>query len=76
MATLIFIKTNTDGVVVEYHEYQDVPDDFRPTSDHVKLDGALQIDPVGRYHRPGNPKPFSDDYAPGFEPDTDPDDDD
>ena len=71
MANLVFIKTNTDGVVIEHLEYQDAPDSFRPTPGHVKLDGALQIDPVGRYHRPGNPKPFSDDYAPGFEPDDD-----
>ena len=69
MADLHFIKTNTNGVVVEYHTYQNAPAGFRPTSGHVKLDGALQVDPVGRYHRPGNPKPFSDDYAPGFEPD-------
>ena len=71
MGRLFFIKTDEKNVVVEYHEYEDKPETFRPTPDHVKLDGALQIDPVGRYHRPGNPKPFSDDYAPGFEPDDD-----
>ena len=69
MPRLFFIKTNSENVVVESHDYQDAPEDFRPTPDHVKLDDSVTVDPVGRYYRPGNPKPFSDDYAPGFEPD-------
>ena len=71
MPRIYFIKTNADNVVVKYYEYANAQDGFRPTQDHVKLDDPPTIDLVGRYHRPGNPKPFSDDYAPGFEPDDD-----
>ena len=72
MAAVYLIKTNPENVVVEYHDYQDAPDSFMPSEDHVKLPSAPTLDPVGRYYQPETPEDlFSARYADGFEPDED-----
>ena len=69
MADRRFIKTTPAGIVIEYHEYQNVADDFAPSSDHVALDAlpaAHGSDLVGRTYD-ATAGTFSAEKAPGFE---------
>lgn len=67
MRSIYAIKTNADSVVVEYHEYDEVPDNWKPTPNHL-LVPKPEDDPVGHYFQPTKDPIFSKDYAPGFEP--------
>ena len=67
MACCYFIKTNSDNVVVEYHEYEGAPENFSPSPDHAKI-AKPTLNPFGRFYVPTENPPFSADFAPGYEP--------
>ena len=70
MSTLHFIKTNSENVAVEYHEYQDVQlENWKPKPDHILVEKPA-FDPVGHVYDPDDGT-FSKEFAPGFEPDDD-----